>query len=176
MESNLSQWRSQQRSCGIKYGARRVSCVEGQTRATTEQEIGLCFIDMKIFLSAFMILFATSAAMANDLETSPAGTQSAIKWSDYPDHMQTRGRPLHRIATTAPIGNASRARPYGVSRARAESRPQPPPLAFGSKATPMPPGCRTSTQSNRLASIPLLILRDTNARPNTGQQSAAPAS
>ena len=52
------------------------------------------FIHTKIALSAFMVLFATSAAMANDLETSPAGTQSAPKWSDYPDHMQTRGRPV----------------------------------------------------------------------------------
>jgi hypothetical protein len=57
------------------------------------------FIHTKIALSAFMIVFATSAAMANDIETSPAGTQSAPKWSDYPDHMQTRGGPVASNST-----------------------------------------------------------------------------
>jgi hypothetical protein len=57
------------------------------------------FIHTKVALSAFMVLFATSAAMANDLETSPAGTQSAPKWSDYPDHMQTRGSPVASNST-----------------------------------------------------------------------------
>jgi hypothetical protein len=50
------------------------------------------FIHTKIALSAFLTLFAASAAMANDLETSPAGAQSARKWSNYPGHMQTRGK------------------------------------------------------------------------------------
>jgi hypothetical protein len=50
------------------------------------------FIHTKIVVSAFTVLFATSAAMANAFETSPARTQSAPKWSDYPDRMQTRGR------------------------------------------------------------------------------------
>ena len=57
------------------------------------------FIHTKVALSAFMVLFPTSAAMANDLETSPAGTQSAPKWSDYPDHMQTRGSPVASNST-----------------------------------------------------------------------------
>jgi hypothetical protein len=69
-----------------------VSCVEGQIRTINRTGDRTVFIHAKIALSAFLILFAASAAMANDLETSPAGTQSARKWSDYPDHTQTRGK------------------------------------------------------------------------------------
>jgi hypothetical protein len=52
------------------------------------------FSHSKIAVSAFMVLFAACAAMANAFETSPAGTKSAPKWSDYPDHIQTRGGPV----------------------------------------------------------------------------------
>ena len=99
-------------------------------------------INTKIDHSAFMILFATSAAIANDLETSPAGTQSASKWSDYPDHKQTRGRLVASNSTCPWL--------EGYPDCHPDAAPQP--------------------DIERPASIPLLILRDANTRPNTGDK------
>ena len=116
--------------------------MEAQTRATTEQEIGLCaFIPRSLCrLSWFCSsLLRQWQMLLKPAQQGPKAHQSGLTIRII---CKLAGARLHRI-----------------------------PLAPGSKATP------TATLipyinpiSNRLASIPLLTLRDTNARPNTGDK------
>ena len=116
--------------------------MEAQTRATTEREIGLCaFIPRSLCRLSW---FCSSLLRQWQMLLKPAQQGPKAHQSGLTIRIicKLAGARLHRI-----------------------------PLAPGSKATP------TATLipyinpiSNRLASIPLLTLRDTNARPNTGDK------
>ena len=122
------------------------------------------FIHRKIVLSVFLIQFAASAALANHLETSPAGSQSPRKWSAYPHHIQNRGK---AIVSNSYVD-------WEAISGSAVWPPQSPLPAPGWKAT------RTATRmtyinaiSNRLASILLLVLRGANSGRRQRNESAA---
>jgi hypothetical protein len=116
--------------------------MEAQTRATTEQEIGLCaFIPRSLRRLSW---FCSSLLRRWQMLLKPA----------------QQGPKAHQSGLTMRI----------ICKL-AGARLQRIPLAPGSKATPTAtPITYINPISNRLASTPLLTLRDTNARQNTGDK------